>query len=105
MARMGPAGGRRRNPQWLGDPLRLPVAGRDFLMLAVDVSGSMGRTTTKSERPPVNRLGVVKAVAGRFIARREGDRLGLVLFGTRAACLQTPLTYDRATVKTMLDGR
>ena len=41
-------------------------------------------------------------MAGRFIERREGDRLGLVLFGTRAY-LQTPLTHDRATVRTMLD--
>ena len=88
-------------PQWLGDPLRLPVAGRD-LMLAVDVSGSMEQDDYRLNGRPVNRLSVVKAVAGRFIARREGDRLGLVLFGTRAY-LQTPLTYDRATVQTMLD--
>ena len=27
-------------PQWLGDPIELPVSGRD-LMLAVDLSGSM----------------------------------------------------------------
>ena len=88
-------------PQWLGEPLRLPVAGRD-LMLAVDVSGSMEQDDYRLNDRPVNRLDVVKAVAGRFIERRDGDRLGLVLFGTRVY-LQTPLTYDRETVRNMLN--
>jgi Ca-activated chloride channel family protein len=88
-------------PQWLGEPVRLPMAGRD-LMLAVDVSGSMEQDDYRLNGQPVNRLNMVKAVAGRFIERREGDRLGLILFGTRAY-LQTPLTHDRATVRTMLE--
>ncbi len=41
------------------------------------------------------------AVAGDFIERRVGDRLGLILFG-RNAYVQTPLTHDRSTVKTLL---
>ncbi len=48
------------------------------------------------------RLDVVKQVAGEFIQRREGDRVGLILFGTQAY-LQTPLTFDRSTVRTLLD--
>ncbi len=88
-------------PQWLGDPVELPLAGRD-LMLAVDVSGSMQAEDYQLQGRPANRLDVVKAVAGRFIERREGDRLGLILFGSRAY-LQTPLTYDRNTVRTMLE--
>jgi Ca-activated chloride channel family protein len=48
-----------------------------------------------------NRLDVVKTVAGRFIEQREGDRLGLILFGSRAY-VQTPLTYDRQTVAELL---
>lgn len=87
-------------PQWLGDPVELPVAGRD-LMLAVDVSGSMEQRDYQLAGGPASRLDVVKAVAGEFIEQRAGDRLGLVLFGTRAY-LQTPLTFDRATVKTLL---
>lgn len=87
-------------PQWLGEPVQLPLAGRD-LMLAVDVSGSMEQEDYRLSGRSVNRLQVVKAVAGRFIERRAGDRLGLVLFGSRAY-LQTPLTYDRETVRTML---
>jgi len=88
-------------PQWLGDPVQLPVSGRD-LMLAVDVSGSMQQEDYQLGNRTANRLQVVKAVAGRFIDRRRGDRLGLILFGSRAY-LQTPLTYDRETVKTLLD--
>jgi Ca-activated chloride channel family protein len=87
-------------PQWLGEPINLPVSGRD-LMLAVDVSGSMEQNDYQLNGKYVNRLDVVKTVAGNFIERREGDRLGLILFGSRAY-VQTPLTYDRATVQTLL---
>lgn len=88
------------HPQWLGEPVSLPLAGRD-LMLAVDVSGSMQQEDYALNGRPVNRLDMVKAVAGRFVERRTGDRLGLILFGSRAY-LQTPLTHDRRTVNTML---
>ncbi|MBA59688.1 MAG: hypothetical protein CMQ40_11040 [Gammaproteobacteria bacterium] len=48
------------------------------------------------------RLAIVKNIVGDFVEQREGDRLGLILFGTRAY-LQTPLTFDRKTVKTLLE--
>jgi Ca-activated chloride channel family protein len=88
-------------PQWLGDPIKLPVSGRD-LMLAVDVSGSMAEEDYSLNGRSATRLDVVKTVAGRFIEQRDGDRLGLILFGSRAY-LQTPLTYDRQTVAQMLN--
>ncbi len=87
-------------PEWLGEPVSLPLAGRD-LMLAVDVSGSMEQADYLLDGRPANRLAVVKSVAGRFIERRQGDRLGLILFGSRAY-LQTPLTHDRQTVEQLL---
>ncbi|MEJ2610401.1 MAG: VWA domain-containing protein [Candidatus Thiodiazotropha sp.] len=87
-------------PQWLGEPINLPMSGRD-LMMSVDISGSMSQQDYQLNGRPVTRLDVVKAVAGRFIERREADRLGLILFGGHAY-LQTPLTHDRATVETML---
>jgi Ca-activated chloride channel family protein len=88
-------------PQWLGDPLELPVSGRD-LMLAVDLSGSMEVEDFQLGGRTVNRLTAIKAVAGQFIDRRVGDRIGLILFG-RQAYLQTPLTFDRTTVHTLLN--
>jgi Ca-activated chloride channel family protein len=49
----------------------------------------------------VDRLTATKAVASDFIGRREGDRIGLILFGERAY-LQVPLTLDRETVRILL---
>ncbi|MCZ7598080.1 MAG: VWA domain-containing protein [Gammaproteobacteria bacterium] len=51
---------------------------------------------------PADRLAVVKTLGADFLERRTGDRVGLILFGTRAY-LQAPLTFDRATVATLLD--
>lgn len=87
-------------PQWLGDPVQLPVSGRD-LMLAVDLSGSMEEEDFRLGGRWVDRLTATKSVAGDFIERRDGDRIGLILFGERAY-LQTPLTFDRETVRTLL---
>ena len=67
-------------PQFIGEPLQLPVSGRD-LLLAVDISGSMETVDMQLGRQVTDRLTAVKAVAGDFIERREGDRLGLILFG------------------------
>lgn len=87
-------------PQWLGEPIEQAVSGRD-LMLAVDLSGSMQEQDFIINRQAVDRLTATKQVASQFIERRTGDRLGLILFGTQAY-LQTPLTFDRTTVITLL---
>ncbi|MDH5485310.1 MAG: VWA domain-containing protein [Gammaproteobacteria bacterium] len=87
-------------PQWLGDPLQVPVSGRD-LMMAVDLSGSMQVEDFSINGNTVDRLTATKHVAKTFIEKREGDRLGLILFG-RQAYLQTPLTFDRETVNILL---
>ncbi|HEX7036919.1 MAG TPA: VWA domain-containing protein [Pseudomonadales bacterium] len=87
-------------PQWTGDPVTLPTTGRD-LMLAVDISGSMGTEDMQLGNRLVNRLAVVKSVVGDFIERRRGDRVGLILFGTNAY-LQAPLTFDLASVERLL---
>ena len=87
-------------PQFVGDALSLPVSGRDLLM-AVDLSGSMEEQDFELEGNYVDRLTATKSVADDFIDRRVGDRIGLILFG-REAYLQTPLTFDRQTVRTLL---
>ncbi|MEQ8427764.1 MAG: VWA domain-containing protein [Gammaproteobacteria bacterium] len=87
-------------PQWLGEFIEIPVSGRD-LMLAVDLSGSMEERDFVIKDKQVDRLTATKWVAGEFIERRVGDRLGLILFGEQAY-LQTPLTFDRETVKKLL---
>ncbi len=85
-------------PQWLGDPVPAPTTGRR-LLLAVDVSGSMA---TEDMANGTSRLQVVQQVAGRFIERRAGDQVGLILFGSEPY-LQTPLTPDLQTVHRFLE--
>jgi Ca-activated chloride channel family protein len=87
-------------PQWIGEPVDLPVSGRD-LMLSIDLSGSMETEDFILNNRAIDRLTAAKAVAGDFIQRRQGDRIGLILFGDRAY-VQTPLTFDRKTVTTLL---
>ena len=87
-------------PERIGDELDVPVSGRN-LMLAVDLSGSMDQKDFELGSRRVDRLTATKAVASDFISRREGDRIGLILFGERAY-LQVPLTLDRETVKVLL---
>ena len=88
-------------PQWLGSPVMLPESGRN-LMLAIDVSGSMETPDLTLDGSQASRLEVVKQVAGEFVQRRTGDRVGLILFGTQAY-LQSPLTFDHVTVRHFLD--
>ncbi len=87
--------------QWLGKPLSIPQSGRDLIM-AIDLSGSMQTPDMMSNGQALTRIDVVKKAANEFINNRSGDRIGLILFGTRAY-LQTPLTFDRQTVASMLN--
>jgi Ca-activated chloride channel family protein len=88
-------------PQWLGEPLEQSISGRD-LMLAVDLSASMQEQDFILNKEAVDRLTAIKSIATNFIERRTGDRIGLILFGSQAY-LQTPLTFDRKTVTTLLN--
>lgn len=88
-------------PQWLGDAINIPSESREMI-IAVDLSGSMQIEDMSLRGNQVNRLTMLKKVLGDFIERRKGDRLGLILFGDDAY-MQTPMTFDRKTVKQMLD--
>jgi Ca-activated chloride channel family protein len=88
-------------PEWIGPAQPVPTRGRD-LMLALDLSGSMANPDFEVRGQPVDRFTVVRAVARRFALDRKGDRVGLILFGTRAF-LQAPVTPDRETVAALLD--
>jgi Ca-activated chloride channel family protein len=89
-------------PQWVSDPLIHEVSARD-LILAVDISGSMDQADFRSsDGQTLTRLDGVKRVIKDFIARRHGDRIALILFGTRAY-VQVPFTQDLATAQQLLD--
>lgn len=88
-------------PQWLGEPEDVPRSGRD-LLLAVDTSGSMSIQDMQLGNAEADRFSTVQAIATDFVERRHGDRVGLILFGSRAYLL-TPLTFDLKTVARQLD--
>lgn len=83
-------------PHWIGDEIALPASGRD-LMLAVDLSGSMKIPDMVIGNDRVERIVAIKTVVDDFIKKRQGDRIGLIVFGTNAY-VQTPLTFDLDTV-------
>jgi len=83
-------------PVWFGEPVSLSNSGRD-LLLAVDLSNSMKIEDMLDGDKHVTRMQAIKRVAGEFIERREGDRVGLIVFGQNSY-LQSPLTFDRRSV-------
>lgn len=89
-------------PQWLGEPVRVKDYGRD-IMLVMDISTSMREPDFVLNRRRIDRLTAVKLAADNFIKQRKNDRIGLVLFGTRAY-LQSPITFDRQSVRSILQS-
>ncbi|MEE7546250.1 VWA domain-containing protein, partial [Xanthomonas sp. Kuri4-1] len=87
-------------PQQLGEPIQPPQEARQ-MMLAVDLSGSMSEPDMQLGGRVVDRLTAAKAVLADFLERRQGDRVGLLVFGQRAYAL-TPLTADLASVRDQL---
>lgn len=90
-------------PQWVGDAIEKTDAARD-VMLAIDISGSMDKRDFKNAAGDrLRRIDAVKQVVGDFIDRREGDRIGLIVFGTRAY-VQVPFTRDLRTARELLES-
>jgi Ca-activated chloride channel family protein len=88
-------------PQRVGAPIERTKAARD-LILAIDISGSMDtRDFATPDGAPLQRLEAVKGVVTGFLAQRDGDRVALIVFGSKAY-VQSPLTEDFDTVATLL---
>ncbi|MBY0500834.1 MAG: VWA domain-containing protein [Alphaproteobacteria bacterium] len=88
-------------PQFVDEYTHVQHEGYD-LMLAVDISGSMRALDFSTKEKILSRLDVTKEVVGKFISERQGDRIGLILFGENAF-LRTPLTLDTLSVNHMLN--
>ncbi|WP_170557210.1 VWA domain-containing protein [Ruegeria atlantica] len=89
-------------PEKLGEPLVVEKSARD-VVLALDISGSMDqRDFTATDGTPKQRLAAVKDVLRQFIAERQGDRMALIIFGTRAF-VQAPFTEDLNSLNGFLD--
>lgn len=94
-------------PQWVGEAITRTEAARD-VMLAIDVSGSMDYVDFESEESEngavskqIRRLDAVRQVVDEFVATREQDRVGLIVFGSKAF-LQLPFTRDLETARQMV---
>jgi Ca-activated chloride channel family protein len=89
-------------PQFIEPPVSRVLPTRD-LMLLVDLSGSMEtQDFTNSRGKKVDRLTAVKEVLDDFLTRREGDRVGLIVFGN-AAFVQVPFTQDLEATRQLLE--
>ena len=88
-------------PEWVGEPIVRQEAARD-VMLAVDLSGSMDYADFPDEAGGLGRrIDGVERVVDAFVAAREHDRVGLIVFGTRAY-LQLPFTRDLTTARELV---
>lgn len=88
-------------PQWGTRHVNVMTEGVN-MVIAVDVSGSMAALDFKRDGKIVDRLEAIKGVVRDFISKREGDRIGLVVFGTYAFT-QLPLNRDYNTINFVLD--
>jgi Ca-activated chloride channel family protein len=89
-------------PELVDQFAQLRTSGYD-LMLAVDLSGSMQALDYQKNGEQISRVNIVKSVVSDFIAQRQGDRVGLILFGSNAY-LHVPLTLDTLSVRNMLNN-
>lgn len=89
-------------PQIIHPPVIQNTSVRD-LMLVVDLSGSMDtQDFTDSSGAKVDRLSAVKKVLNTFLSERDGDRVGLIVFGN-AAFVQVPFTQDLNVTRQLLN--
>lgn len=89
-------------PEIVQDSAYIDNQGYD-LLLAVDLSRSMDAVDFKLNGRPVSRIAATKEIVGNFVRKREGDRVGLVVFADHAY-LTVPLTLDTVSVGKMLDN-
>jgi Ca-activated chloride channel family protein len=89
-------------PQRILPPLHHDQPTRDMLLL-VDLSASMDtKDFTDAAGQTVDRVTAVKEVLKDFLRRRQGDRVGVVVFGTTPFAL-VPFTTDLGLVGQLLD--
>ena len=88
-------------PQYIEDPVVRQLATRDVLLI-VDLSGSMETADfTNAAGETVDRLSAVKEVLDEFLTSRQGDRVGLIVFGN-APFIQVPFTRDLEVCRLLL---
>ncbi len=87
-------------PQWLNSNQLTSQDSRD-IMLAIDISASMRAEDFVLQGQTVSRLTAVQHVINQFIEKRQGDRLGIIIFADDAYTL-APLTQDLTLISDFL---
>jgi len=87
-------------PQRIGDLIPEKPEGREIVML-IDTSKTMSIDDFELNGQRVERLAVLKGVVSRFVEARQGDRFGVIVFGTTAATMVPP-SFDRDLVTGMI---
>ncbi len=88
-------------PQFGDQKINVKTEGVNII-LALDLSESMRALDFQKDKKIVTRLEAVKGVVLDFIMKRQGDRIGMVVFGSNAFT-QLPLTRDYNTIAFILD--
>jgi Ca-activated chloride channel family protein len=79
---------------------QVPSEGVD-IVIALDVSSSM--TASTGVTPGVTRLIEAQQVVNAFVGTLDGDRVGLVIFQSRALAL-SPLTHDATAIQRRVEN-
>ncbi len=87
-------------PRWTRLQPAPTATGRDVI-LAVDLSGSMGAADVLRDGRKIPRLEAVKAAAADFVKARAGDRIGLLFFAEEAYLAAAP-SFDTAALAQLL---
>ncbi len=89
------------SPQLVGQPEMKVKTSRNFLIVS-DISFSMAQNDWIINGQKATRWEAVKDVMHQFIQKRQGDRMGLIFFGS-SAYIQAPFTPDLGTVEQLLE--
>jgi len=87
-------------PQRIGELIPEKPEGREIVML-IDTSKTMSIDDFELNGQRVERLAVLKGVVSRFVEARQGDRFGVIVFGSTAATMVPP-SFDRDLVSGMI---
>jgi len=87
-------------PQLVDQKSKVTVEGIDIMMV-LDISGSMTCFDDLKDRR--SRISIAKEEALRFIAKRQNDAIGLVVFGNYSM-MRCPLTPDKLMLRNMIQS-
>ena len=87
-------------PQQIGELIPEKPEGREIVML-IDTSRTMSIEDFELKGQRIDRLAVLKGVVSRFVEARQGDRFGVIVFGSTAATMVPP-SFDHDLVTGMI---